>query len=71
MKRGKTDRETVELNGWKVGDVLEGDDGYGLQRIKITAIGHDAILCRWDYDCDGDWSGDKLTTLNLREWRKI
>lgn len=40
--------ELCRQNGWKVGDVLEGDEGYGngLERIRITAIGEDNILAR-------------------------
>jgi len=26
MKRGKTEKETLDLNGWGVGDILEGED---------------------------------------------
>ncbi len=29
MKRGSTDAETCRLNGWGVGTVLVGDEGYG------------------------------------------
>jgi hypothetical protein len=72
MKRGKTEKETLELNGWGIGDILEGDEGYGPDRIKITAIGEQRFLCRWDYDCKGifrDESGN--TTLQGREWEKV
>ena len=44
MIHGKTEKETIELNGWGVGDILEGDEGYGPDRIKITAIGEDKFL---------------------------
>lgn len=72
MKRGKTEKETLELNGWGIGDILEGDEGYGSDRIKITAIGEQRFLCRWDYKCKGifkDESGN--TTLASREWKKV
>ncbi|HPB98053.1 MAG TPA: hypothetical protein PKW66_19205 [Polyangiaceae bacterium] len=72
MKRGKTDRQTLELNGWGIGDILEGDEGYGPQRIVITAIGEECFLCRWDRHMDGKWSDESgITTLRCREWRKV
>lgn len=72
MILGKTEKETLELNGWGIGDILEGDEGYGSDRIKITAIGEQKFLCRWDYKCMGifkDESGS--TTLAMREWKKV
>jgi hypothetical protein len=71
MKRGKTERETLELNGWKVGDILEGDEGYGPSRILITAIGDEKFLCRWDNQCEGVWepSESGSTTLSLSSAR--
>jgi len=36
MKRGKTSAETCALNGWHVGTVIEGDEGYGPTRIHCT-----------------------------------
>jgi len=73
MKRGKTERETLELNGWKVGDILEGDEGYGPSRILITAIGDEKFLCRWDNQCEGVWepSESGSTTLSCRDWKFI
>lgn len=72
MKRGKTDRETLDLNGWGVGDILEGDEGFGPDRIKITAIGEQRFLCRWDYKCNDDFKEESgITTLAMREWKKV
>lgn len=72
MLRGKTQRETLELNGWGVGDILEGDEGHGPSRILITAIGEETFLCRWDYRCDGNYHRESgNTTLACREWRKV
>lgn len=69
---GKTERETIELNGWGVGDILEGDEGYGPQRILITAIGEEGFLCRWDRDCSGQYGEESgSATLRVREWKKI
>ena len=72
MKRGKTERETLELNGWRVGDVLEGDEGFGADRIRITAVGEERFLCRWKYGKNAHWEKESgCTTLRCREWRKI
>jgi hypothetical protein len=55
MKRGKTERETLDLNGWGVGDILEGDEGYGPSLIKITSVGEERFLCRWNYQKGNGW----------------
>jgi hypothetical protein len=51
MARGRTERETCELNGWDVGTVLRGHEkwrgGTGMwSTIRITAIGEQSILAR-------------------------
>ena len=72
MKLGSTERETLDLNGWTVGDILEGDDGFGPSRIKITAIGEELFLCRWKNMDTPEWENESgNTTLRLREWRKV
>lgn len=72
MIRGKTEKETLELNGWGVGDILEGDEGYGPQRILITAIGEERFLCKWDRRANGEYDEESgSTTLRFREWRKV
>lgn len=72
MRRGKTEVETLRLNGWGIGDILEGDEGYGPDRIEITHIGEKRFGCRWDYKCNGDYGEEKFnTTLACREWRKV
>jgi len=65
MLRGKTEAETVRLNGWKVGDILAGDEGYGEDRIRITAVGISSLLCCWNEEREAN------TTLSCREWRKV
>lgn len=59
-------------NGWTVGDVLEGDEGYGPTRIVITAIGEAGVLARAishagkpRNDSEGIW------TLLVRDWKKV
>lgn len=60
VKRGRTERETCDLNGWKVGTRLVGDG----EVIRITAIGEESILA-----VDDD--GENLWTLADREWREV
>lgn len=73
MLRGKTEAETLALNGWTVGDILEGKEGNRVDKIMITAIGHSEFLCRWKRQGDVEFrpEGGFLTTLNAREWRKV
>jgi len=72
MKLGLTEKETLILNGWGIGDILEGDEGYGPDRIIITAIGVERFLCMWDYKCTGVYSDEcGSTTLVCREWKKV
>lgn len=74
MKRGQYESETLKLNGWGIGDILE---GYSLQhptmtvlRCIVTGIGEDLVLVR--FYVDTIWGEE--TTLKLlpnRAWRKI
>ena len=72
MIHGKTERETLDLNGWNIGDTLEGDEGYGPDLIKITAVGEERFLCRWNYQKGNGWERESgQTTLSCRKWRKV
>ena len=83
MKRGRTQAETLHLNDWGVGDILEGTEGVynaekgtgwiNTNRILITAIGEDSFICKWDYnDGEGfDRPETGNTTLFCREWKKV
>ena len=72
MIHGKTERETLDLNGWTIGDILEGDEGYGPDLIKITAVGEERFLCRWNYQKGNGWERESgQTTLSCRKWRKV
>lgn len=69
MKR-ISDAARCRRNGWTVGTILEGkEEGSGVRKIRITAIGDFKILamCVDHGDCthEGDW------TLSLRKWRKV
>lgn len=47
MKIGKNDAETLRLNGWGVGDVIERETGFGdVVQVRITAVGEENILIR-------------------------
>jgi len=72
MQRGKTEAETLRLNGWGVGDILEGDEGFGPERIWIISVGQEYFLCRWDRECNGHFDREsRNTTLSCREWKKV
>lgn len=72
MKRGKTQVETLTLNGWTVGDILEGDEGHGPDQLVITAIGEERFMCRWLDRRSSEWREESgSTTLTCREWRKV
>lgn len=70
MIYGKNQAEILHLNGWSVGDILEGDYVCGSQRIKITGIGEELFLYRWLYKTG--WSDESINTIwNLKEWKKV
>jgi hypothetical protein len=54
-------------NGWQAGDILEGDGGQGLCRIRLTAIGEAAVLakCLLHENYERQWA------LYQGEWRKL
>lgn len=77
MKRGKTEIETLKLNGWGVGTILEGVDILGrTDRIKITALGLTNFLCVWHCDLvnnsnDFESRDSVNTSLNHRDWVEV
>ena len=87
MLRGKTEAETLRLNGWGIGDILEGEHNERIRRILITvegehyerirrilitAVGEELFLCRWNNGFDGDFGSENgSTTLGIREWKKV
>ena len=68
-----TAAETCRQNGWQVGDVLEGDEGHGPTRIRITAIGERGILAipimQSGYLVEDSYEGP--WALAYRDWRKV
>lgn len=84
MTRGRTDAETVALNGWGVGTIVRGHeqwvDGRGVWTTwRITAVGEESVLARTirkDYtgdDRESDLSVDHehLVTFDCREWSEV
>lgn len=72
MKRGKTEAETLKLNGWGVGDILEGSESGRHDRILITGVGDTRFMCRWDNGSKGKFGEERgNTVLSAREWRKV
>lgn len=63
-----TDAQICSRMGWIVGDILEGDEGYGPERIQITAIGEESILAKEVYP---EKSTEALWSLDCRDWRKV
>ena len=66
-----TPAEKCRQNGWQVGDVLEGDEGHGPERIKITAIGEDSILARAVLSDEPRFAREASWDLSCRDWRKV
>lgn len=60
--------DTCRARGWKVGDVIEGDEGYGVHRPTITAIGREEILAACD--CT-EPTREGLWSLSSRCWRRV
>lgn len=65
-----SDARLCRINGWKPGQLLVGDEGYGPTVIKITAIGEQAVLAmsithngKRTMDIEMCW------TLKNRDWK--
>ena len=71
MLRGDTEAETCRLNGWQVGTVLVGDEGYGPEKIKITAIGESLVLAKRIENTRGEQVEyhEGTWTFSCREWK--
>lgn len=62
--------EVARGRGWGVGTEVEGDEGYGVTRLLITAIGERSVLAR---EVDGDGAGvtEGSWTFGCRCWRRV
>ena len=62
------DAALCRKNEWIVGDILEGDEGFGPERMLITAIGESALLgisLKSKRSHEGSWA------LAFRNWKKV
>lgn len=87
MKRGRTERETLDLNGWGVGTLVRGheqwSDGRGVWSTwRITGLGDSTVLARTvlrEYTQDGALTGEvdektdheTTVTFDHREWAEV
>lgn len=63
--------EICRMKGWKVGQRLVGDEGYGPTTIEITAIGERNILAKTVGTPRGDDIGSEhLWSLDHRDWKQ-
>jgi len=69
----KSDAEMCRENGWNVGCVLQGDEGNGVTRIVLTAVGEDKVLARAIMREGNTVRGERegLWTLFLRTWSRV
>lgn len=75
VKRGKSEQETLRLNGWGVGTLLAGSEGYGETVIEVTYLMRDGcgILAETvshkgepvKHRRESNW------TLNCRDWHEV
>lgn len=73
MKRGRTERETCDLNGWAVGTRLAGDEGYGTTVIRLTHFTEDGrLLAKSEWHKGSPTSStEHFWTLDCREWKAV
>lgn len=72
MLMGDTEADTLHLNGWRVGDILEGVENGAADRIWITAISGERFVCRWADRSTGIFERESgNTTLSCRNWAKV
>lgn len=61
--------EVARALGWAAGTIVEGDEGFGMQRIRITALGERAMLAICVDHGDGVGSDHEgLWVLDQRCW---
>lgn len=71
MRRGRTERETCDLNGWGIGTRLVGDEGYGPTVIRLTYFTEKGGLIAVAESRNDQPSNESESfwTLRNREWR--
>lgn len=64
--------EICRKNGWRPGNFLEGDEGYGPTVIQLTAIGAENVLARMiSHDGKPADCRESHWTLEYRGWKRI
>ena len=65
-----TSADMCRAAGWTAGDILEREDEFGREWIRITAIGEQNVLVRWQYE-DRPESAERLVHIDFCKWRKV
>jgi hypothetical protein len=66
------DAEQCRANGWKVGDRLMSDEGYGPTAIELTAIGESQITATVvSHNGVTPEQPEMVETLSGRTWRRL
>ena len=73
MRRGLTERETCDLNGWGIGTRLIGDEGYGPAIIEITHFTRNGSMLAICESRQGERveESEHFWTLECREWSEV
>lgn len=67
-----TSAQKCRKNGWNVGTLLVGNEGYGDTVIRITAIGRNNILAECvSHDEKSECGNESWWTLRHRKWRRL
>lgn len=67
MLRGKTEAETLALNGWTVGDILECVNA----QIRIVWVDQSGLWGLHKHKVQDNWSDLNPISLAWGEWRKV
>jgi hypothetical protein len=71
-KHYSSDAEECRQRGFKVGDRLAGNEGYGVTVIEITAIGERSILAKGiTHDGKPREVYESSWTLSCRDWELV
>ena len=71
MTSSGNDCKWCRENDVRVGDTLEGDEGYGVDRITIRYIGETALIAYWHPNGRGSTGHEGQTTLSCRDWKMV
>jgi hypothetical protein len=69
MSEHISDAELCRIFGWGPGTRLQGDEGYGMTVIEITAVGEEMILAKMiSHNGVGEVRSESSWTLKCRDW---